>query len=485
MLPVPQRNAGYLLVLVLVFGSIFLFIVSSFVGFVVTQNQVVNFRFEQQRATDIAEAGLNYYKWFLAHYPGDFTNGTGAPGPYVHQYIDPEDGAIGEFSLEIASSTYCGDVASVEITSTGYTYQDPSALAVVSARYTRPTVAEYSFITNSGVWYGSGGVVVGPLHSNQGVRMDAAHNSTIGSGQTDWTCDGSYGCSPDQTVPGVYASPVSNATPGLFQYPVSPIDFAGITLDLADMRDKAINNGGYFRGPTAQWGYLVTFNGDGTFDLREVTSTQYYWSYDSTQGWHDTERNVILSSNLVPGGNDIAIDPECPLIYLEDKVWLEGDIDQKVTIAAANLADSVNQTNIVINDDIEYVSGVDAGLLAIAEDDVDINLVIPGEDLELQGIFIAQNGRYGRNAYVTSGWVNRPPWTNVGLPSSLDPYVFLGDLNQLGTIVSRERAVVNWVGTSGFTGGGSSFDRDQVDDPPPLTPQTSDVYEFEDWRQEG
>lgn len=468
-----SSESGYLLIFVLVFGSIFLFIVSSFVGFVVTQNQVVNFRFEQQRATDIAEAGLNYYKWYLAHYPGDFTNGTGLPGPYVHQYIDPEDGAIGEFSLEIASSTYCGDVASVEITSTGHTYVDPSAVAIVSARYTRPTVAEYSFITNSGVWYGSGGSVVGPLHSNQGVRMDAAHNSTIGSGQLDWTCDSSYGCSPDQTVDGVYASPSSNATPGLFQFPVSPIDFAGITLDLADMKDKAQNNGGTYQGPTSQYGYLVTFNGDGTFDIREVTGTRTYWSYDSTVGWHTDERNIITSSSLISGGNNIAINPDCPLIYIEDKVWLEGDIDQKITIAAADLSSSA-ETNIVINDDVQYVGGANAGLLAIAEDDVDINLVIPGEDLELEGIYIAQNGRYGRNAYLTAY-----------LSSDLDPYVYLGDLNQLGTIVSRERAVVNWIGASGFTGGGSSFDRDQVDDPPPLTPQTSDVYSFEDWRQDG
>jgi len=466
------NDKGYLLVLVLVFASIFLFIVSSFVGYVVTQNQIINFRFEQQQATEIAEAGLNYYKWFLAHYPSDFTNGTGLPGPYVEQYKDPEGAFIGEFSLQVASSTYCGSVASVEVTSTAFTYEDPSAVAIVSARYTRPTVAEYSFITNAGVWYGAGGSVFGPLHSNQGVRMDAAHNSIIGSGQPDWVCDFSYGCTPDQTVDGVYTTS-GNATPGLFQFPVSPIDFAGITLDLADMKIRAQNNGGIYIPPTSQFGYRVIFNGDGTVDIREVTGTRDYRSYDSTQFWHWGERNVITSDSLITGGNNVVINPDCPLLYVEDKVWLEGDIDMKVTIAAANLTSS-GETNIVINDDIQYVPGTNAGLLAIAEDDVDINLVIPDDqNLELQGIFIAQNGRYGRNGYGNN------------LPNNLLPYRFLGDLNQLGTIVSFERAVVNWTGTSGFTGGGSSFDRNQVDDPPPLTPQTSDVYDFEDWRQEG
>jgi len=467
-----KKDTGYLLVLVLVFASIFLFIVSSFVGYVVTQNQVINFRFEQQRATEIAEAGLNYYKWFLAHYPGDFTNGTGLPGPYVEVYKDPEGANIGEFSLEVASSTYCGSVASVDVTSTAFTYDDPSAVAVVSARYTRPTVAAYSFITNSGVWYGAGGSVFGPLHSNQGIRMDAAHNSIIGSGQADWVCDGSYGCNPNQTVDGVHTTS-GNATPGLFQFPVSPIDFAGITLDLAEMKTRAQNNGGIYIPPTSQAGYRVIFNGDGTVDIRVVTGTRNYVSYDAIQGWHWGERNVITASSLIPGGNNIVIDPACPLLFIEDKVWLEGDIDMKVTVAAANLT-SVNETNIVINDDIQYVPGTNAGLLAIAEDDVDINLVIPGEDLELQGIFIAQNGRYGRNAY-----------SEVNLPNDLRPFAYLGDLNRLGTVVSFERAAVNWIGNSGFTGGSSSFDRNQVDDPPPLTPQTSDVYEFEDWRQEG
>ena len=68
------KQAGYLLILVLVFGSIFGVILSSFISYIVTQNQLVNFRYEQQRATEIAEAGLNYYRWHLAHFPADVTS---------------------------------------------------------------------------------------------------------------------------------------------------------------------------------------------------------------------------------------------------------------------------------------------------------------------------------------------------------------------------------------------------------------------------
>ncbi len=467
-----KQQSGQLLILVLVFGAIFMMIVSAFIGSVVSQSQVVNFRIEQQRATDIAEAGLNYYKWFLAHFPDDFTDGTGLPGPYVHQYFDPEGGAIGEFALTVASSTYCGQVASIDVSSSAFTYANPEAVSTVSARYTRPTVAEYSFITNAGVWYGAGGTVIGPLHTNQGIRMDAAHNSTIGSGQSTWTCDSSYGCSPNQVVDGVYTTS-GNATPGLFSFPVSPIDFAGITLDLTDMKIRAQNNGGIYYPPSGAYGYRVVFNGNDTITVRRVNNTYNYTSYSSLEGNHTGERNVITSETLL---GTVTINDACPLLYFEDKVWVEGNVNQKVTLAAANASSSL-QTNVVIEGDLEYVTGSEAGLLVIAEDDVDVGVTVPN-NLTIEGIFIAQNGRFGRNYYSTS-WFS----------STYDPYVIRSYLSRLGTVVTKERAVTSWVSggvtVSGFQGGDSSFDRDQVDNPPPLTPQTSDVYTFDDWRQEG
>ncbi len=468
-----HTSVGYLLVLVLVFGSVFLGIVSSFVGFIIGQNQVVNFRYEQQRATDIAEAGLNYYRWRLAHYPDDVTDGTGTPGPYVHVYDDPEGGAIGEFSLSIASSTYCGDVASIVVTATGHTYDDPDAVAVLSARYTRPTVAEYSFVTNGGVWYGDDRVITGPVHSNQGIRMDGYHNSWVGSGQSTWTCDDTYGCSPSQVVDGVYTTS-GNATPSLFVFPVSAITFGNMTLDLNAMKDRAQNGGGIYYAQTGGHGYHVTFNGDGTVDVYRVNGTQAYWAYSVAEGWHTSEHNVITSSSFIATET---INPECPLLFFEDKVWLDGDVSEKVALAAADLS-SNGETNIVINDNVQYVPGANAGLLAIAETDIDIGLVVP-ENMEVDGIYIAKDGRFGRNHYSTAY-----------LSWSLDPYVIRGTLTRFGSVISNGRVGTQWVDgigntVSGFQNRVTSFDQDQVDDPPPLTPVTSDVYEFKDWQQGG
>ena len=469
-----KHSSGYMLILVLVFASVFLVIISSFIGYVVTQSQVVNFRHEQQRATDIAEAGLNYYRWHLAHYPDDMTDGTGVAGPYVHQYNDPEGGAIGEFSLEISSSTYCGSVSSIEITSTAFTYDDPSAVSTVSARYKRPTVAEYSFITNGAVWYGADRVITGPVHSNQGIRMDGYHNSFVGSGQSDWSCTSSFGCNPTKTVDGVYTTG-THATPGLFSFPVSPVDFAGLTLDLSDMKNRAQNNGGIYYGPSGSYGYHVHFNGDGTVTIRRVTNVYSYTAYSTEELWH-TERNVITFDTFVATRT---INPSCPLLFIEDKVWMEGDISQKVTLAAANLSSGA-ETNIVINGDVEYVPNTDSGLLAIAEDDVDIGLAVPF-NMRADGIYIAENGRFGRNHYST-GY----------LTSTYDPYVCRGTLTRYGSVVSNGRVGTQWTGGttcsgtfySGFANRVTSFDLNQVESPPPLTPETSDVYSFEDWRQD-
>jgi len=470
--PSSVGQSGQLLVLVLVFAGVFMILISAFVGSMISQSQSIKFRYDFQQATDIAESGLNYYRWYLAHNPGDISGGG------VYEYIDQELGTrMGEFELNINSNSYCGQVASIEVESRGRSDNNPAAEAVISATYKRPTVSEYSFITNSGVWFG-GGSLVGPIHSNQGLRMEAAHNSAIGSGQATWNCDSSFGCDPEiSNAPGVYSSG-SLSTPGLFQYPVDPIDFAGLTLDLSLMRTLAQNSGGIHFGPTSDWGYLVNFNGDSTVDISRVTGTESYRSYPGSGCcWIWTERNIITSSVLI--ADDVPIDNDCPILFLEDKVWVQGTINQKVSLAAADL-DDTTETNIVINDDVTYVPGANAGFLAIAEDDVDINLVIPGENLDLHGIYIAQDGRFGRDQYSTSV-----------LPSYLDPFVVLGNFTFLGTQVSNQRAVTNWVsgGTvfSGFggSGGGSSFDRDQIDNPPPLTPTTNDVYELQDWRQEG
>lgn len=474
----PQSTqSGFLLILVLVFSSVLFVIIASSLGYVIGQSQVTTARAEVQKATDIAEAGLNYYRWFLAHYPNDTTDGTGLPGPYVHQYFDPEAAAIGEFSLSVASSTYCGDVASIEVTSTGFTYARPEFKRTVSARYVRPTVAEYAYIINSNVWAGASRTIIGPYHSNGGIRMDGENQSTVSSGQSTWNCTSSFGCSPAGVRNGVFTT-TANADPSLFVFPSAPINFTGLTIDLSQMQNRAQTRGGLYIGPSGNYGYRLTFNSAGTVTVRRVTNTSLYWGYNNDTDWLQ-ERNVISASSLV---GTYAIPDDCPLIFVEDKVWLDGVVSKKVSLAAADVDTPGVSPSIIINGNITYSTST-AGLLAIAEQDVLLGLDVP-DDLTINGILIAQTGRYGRNHYCTGcvvGGVNR------GLPSALDPYVFRDSLTMNGTIVSNGRVGDQWVSggvpVSGFLDRYNSYDRNLVEDPPPLIPNTSDVYVFRDWRE--
>jgi hypothetical protein len=471
-----KKAGGYALVLTLVYASIFTGMIFAFIGFLITQGDAIEQRYQIERATEVAEAGLNYYRWYLAHYPNDVTNGTGLPGPYVHTYTDPEDGAIGEFSLAIASSTYCGDVASIEVTSTGFTYDDPGITRTVTATYAQPTVAEYAFIINASVWAGSSLNIIGPYHSNQGIRMDATNQSTVTSGVASWSCTSTFGCSPTRTVNGVYTT-TANSNPLLFSFPSPPINFTDLTIDLATMRTKAQNAGGTYLPSSGSYGYRITFNGNGTFTARRVTAVRSYTAYSSEEGTH-TERNIIQTDTNY---GTYTINQNCPLIYIADKVWLQGEVDQKVTLAADGTDSTGANPSIILQGDITYDDPVADGLLAIAEQNVLLGVDVPN-NMTINGIFVAQNGRFGRNDYEYS---NLP---NPSGPLDFRPYYDRNSLTTNGTIVSNGRVGTQWVsGTtfqSGFRNRYSSYDRNLVNSPPPLVPNTSDVYDFIDWREE-
>lgn len=460
-----NTTGGFLLVLVLVFGAIFFTIASSFVVFIVTQSKLVAQKVEVESAGQIAEAGLNYYKWYLSHYPNDTTNGTGLPGPYIGVYKDPEGVAIGEYSLTVSSTTYCGDTASIDVTAVGHTYKAPTILRTLTAHYARPTVATYSYILNANVWVGSDAQIVGPYHSNGGIRFDGTNNSVVTSGQSTWLCDPTFGCTPTSTQNGVFAT-TANPNTSLFDFPAPPINFAGITVDLANLESKAKNNGGLYFGPSGKSGYYLIFNADGTVEVRKVNSKQnepngYAWG---------RYMNILNGTQLV---GTYTIPQSCPVIFVEDQVWVEGTVKGKATLVAADVDTSGVDPSIILNNNILYANATSA-LMAISEYDTLIGLVVP-DDMILNGIFISQTGHFGRNFYDTS------------MPNSWDAYIKRNSLTLNGTIVSNGRVGTKWVDgsnvfLSGFNNRYFSYDRNLIASPPPLVPVTSDVYQFSEWR---
>lgn len=468
---------GYFVILTLVFSAVFLTLVSALAGYIFVQKRVQLAKENQEKALHVAEAGLEYYKWFLAHNPGDSTNGTGLPGPYEHTLYDPEGDALGVFSLDIDANIFCGAVSDITITSTGWTLSDPTFTRTVRASYVRPSVASFSHIVDANVWVGSDRVINGPYHSNGGIRMDGTHNALVTSAVSDWLCTSSFGCSPQSTQNGVFGA----GTPGasLWNFPVPPVDFNGLTVNLTQLKDFATTSGIYLP-PTGKHGYRITFRSDGMAEIREVVGAVQVWGYTTENGWQ--QERTVMSNTSSPA--DYLVLPDCPVIFAEDNVWIEGVVAGKVLVAAADVSAGSVDRSVIINNNLTYAGTGNDGLTVIGEKDVLIGLEVP-DVMNIFGLFIAQKGRFGRNHYCQNDCSSQQG--NQGLPGSLDPYVTRSTLNTTGTIVSKGRVGTKWTSggsfVSGFNQRNDSFDQDLSVSPPPFTPWTSDDYFLASWQE--
>lgn len=466
---------GYLMVLALVFGTVFLTVLGALTSFVLTENQSQSTATAAARASAIAEAGVEYYRWFLAHNPNDLTNGTGQPGPYVIPYMDPEGGQTGTIEIDVVGNTSCDALTSIDIRSTGTPAEDPAVSRTVITRYARPTVARFSYVLNDSVWAGPDRVITGPFHSNGGIHMDATINSLVTSSVSTWPCTTPFGCTPSETKPGIWGT---GTNPDLWEYPVPQVDFGAIAADFASLKAKAQADGRYLprfsqtnnTNAASYWhGYRLVFNASGTISVYRVTSTSVLNSTHINSG-DDTlpDRTLISNQNFY---GTLTIPESCSLIFVEDNVWIEGTVDGKVTVVAANVATNL-APNAMLSGNLVYeeTDGSD-GLTLIAEKNV---LVVPNspQNMTLNGIFVAQGGAFGRNHYPNSTYEHR------------------STLTILGTTVSNLRTGTKWcigngcTSTAGYQTRIDAYDRNLATDPPPFTPQTSSDYQFIDWREE-
>src|SRR3989344_2592193 len=169
------RSKGQVLIQVIVFGSIAVYVLGSFASWVTINVRVSRQTFNREQALQAAEAGIDYYRWHLAHSPTDFQDGTGGPGPYVHDFRDKDGNVIGQFSLTITPPALGSSLVVVE--STGNLNADTPVSRKIAAELAKPSIAKYAVVANAAMRFGSGTEVFGPIHSNQGIRFDGlAHN---------------------------------------------------------------------------------------------------------------------------------------------------------------------------------------------------------------------------------------------------------------------------------------------------------------------
>lgn len=463
-------NKGAIITLVLVFGMIFLILLGGLFGFILLQLRHSVQKVAWNEALEIAEAGINYYRWCL-------NNEVEGLCELEKEYFDPEGNPIGNFSLEIIPTTSCGETISRKILSTGWTNKFPQTKRKVSVLYVRTSVAKYAYLLNDNVWAGADREIRGLYHSNGGIRMDGENQSLVTSGQEEWVCTSSFGCSPcpisdgcriegsDCICPGVFTT-TTNANPDLFDYPVPSFDFDGITIDLAQIKSNAQTSSVYLPPSTdidpQGKGYHLIFKNDGTFEAWLITGIQASWAYSLEEGWHD-DYFTIESEYLY---NSYSVDSSCSVIFIEDNLWPEGEVKGKITVASANLIDPNKDTDVILSGNIDYtVKDGSDGLALIGERNVLIGPDSPNQ-MELRGIFIAQKGHFGRNHY---------------------PGNMKDKLEITGSVVSNGRVGTRWTSgsivVSGYLKRENYIDSKLIYSPPPFTPYAEYDFKIVKWEE--
>jgi hypothetical protein len=454
-------NKGSITAPLLIISAAFIVVIYGLVFLLTNQFNTVQRQSAFDQSLYVAEAGIQYYRWHLAHSPNDFWdgNGEGSEGPYEHIYKDNQGKEVGVFSLQIASPENGSSI--VEITSTAWTNQNPEIKRTITASYGAPSLTKYSFLSNASSWYGQGITVHGQIHSNNGIRMDGINTSIVSSSQETYQCGSETGCSPTQSMPGVWGSGPNSS---LWVFPQPPIDFDAVFFDLANMRDNAIDSGLYLDDSEAS-GYHLVFRSDGTVDVYTVTETYSHHGYAVYEGCrrlnHRIRTEILLDTYSVEDNL---------IIFIEDDIWVDGVINGKVTVAAAEFPLQSNNTNIIINDNLIYLAKDDNHALGlIAHNDIILGRDIPN-DFEIDGALMAQNGKVLRHGFFW--WCGA---TSNAVRDSLTIY---------GSILSNQKSYWNFGSgpTSGFRTREITYDANLLYEPPPYFP-TDGEYEFISWEE--
>jgi len=453
-----KSNQGSLTIALLTISTTFLIIITALLMLLTSQFSYSLREEASSQALNIAEAGINYYRWHLAHDKEDFQDGTGHSGPYLHDYYDPQGKKIGQFSLEIIPPQAGSNI--VEVRSTGWYKEYPNLTRQVTAKFGRPAITQYSSLNNASLWFGSGITVHGRIHSNNGIRMDGVNTSLVTSGRETYTCGSETGCSPSETKPGVWGDGPNS---DLWEFPVTAFDFDGMEINFGEMKTAAENEGLYL-GDSGTQGYQLVFQGQ-QVSVYRVADTDYLYGYSAEDGCQQLYQEVDSQEKI--GSYQLA---ETPIIFAEDTLWVSGIVQGRVSVVGAQFPLDVNNVDIWIEDNLVYQSHQgDNSLALIAQNDIYFTRDIP-DDFNVDGALIAVNGHIIRHGYFwwCGGWHN-------AVRDSLTIY---------GSVISNLKPYWNY-GTSpssGFRTRTQTYDNKLFYNPPPYCP-TSEEYQMIFWKE--
>lgn len=481
-------KGGYISIYILIATSVAVTLLTGLVIFVTGVQKRSYNEMARNKALQIAESGVYYYQWYLAHNLDgknviqirNFWEGSplGVDAPYEAEVAGFFDEAIGRYKLEVEPPD--PDSTIVVLTSTGWTYRHPEIKKSVKVRFRRPSWSEYSVLGNDMLRFGEDTNIYGPVHSNNGIRFDGIANNLIMSAVEEY-----YDPDTKDYRPGVWTSQPDESAVFLAgkDFPVPSIDFNGVIVDLFHMEEEAQSGGLYFGGESYQeencrwkhgsswcggnfwcWvcasetvsieGYHITLRPDDKMEVRYVEDYQ-------GDSFHEPKTYKISKE-----GEPIIFDiPSSGLVFCADNVWVDGQIDTaKVTIVSAKL-ESSDDTSIYINDNILYTNRDGRDVIGlVAEKDISIGL-FSANDLEIDAALLAQKGRVGRDYYTES---------------QSNAFYKRDQITVYGSIATNERYGFAWTDGTGYQMRNLYFDNNLLYYPPPYFP-TGNVYELDLW----
>ncbi|MCK4918969.1 MAG: hypothetical protein KAS01_01135 [Candidatus Pacebacteria bacterium] len=470
-----KNQSGMIIPLILVMTSILLILAVSLMTWTLSSRKDVKRKIQKVQSLQVAEAGVNYYKWHLSHNSSDFMDGndwccnnnpaltyedcSNVCGPYEHEYKDYNDNVVGEFSLRITPAEVGSTVVAVE--SSGVAYGSNNITKKVSSYIGKRSLAEFSFLSASPIWIGGDEGTSGPLHSNGGIRFDGTSTAEVTSAVATYNCSSaSHGCS------GVKDGIWGTGGPDTFwRFPVPVTDFDLFSVSLANMKIDALTDGIYY-DDSGDEGYFIEFLSDATVDIYTVDSLESkIWYYNYESGNWKKEAEEIQSKTLL--GNFAM--PSNGLIFIEDDVWVQGSVNGKVTLAAARFPENANNyARIRINGNINYIArDGNHNLGLMSQGDVLVPRHAPA-DLTIDAMMLSQRGHVYYRYYDTHS-----------IKNSIEVY---------GGIITNLFWTWTWVDGSmttldGYNTTNTIYNNNLTFNPPPSFP-TSENFEVLSWKEE-
>lgn len=401
-----KTNRGNALVYTLIILAISSILFSGFIEVVGSQIRYALKKVQSEESLQVAEAGIYFYRWYLAHQVEGRTKQqiqdfwvSGSPYGVANPYVADYEG-IGQYSIRVIPPTGNSTIAIVE--STGHTYKDVERTRTVRVRFRQPSWSEFSVLCDGDIRFGDGTDVHGPIHSNGGIRFDGVAYNVVSSARTTYDDPDVAGVNMQDGVWTNWANEFNTTMNrsvflGGKEFPKTGPSFNGVTGDLAFMKSSAgcsqvgsycgsdltLNGNRYFNN--SESGRHIVLNANGTMSVRKVRSVDGNFEILNYQGSAVT----------------YAI-PNDGIVFVEDNVWVDGTVNgRRVTIVAGDLSGGTAK-NIYLKNNLRYTNtdGTDSvGLIAQNDITVTRNSL---DALRIDAALLAQNGRVGRIYYSDS-----------------------------------------------------------------------------------